>query len=131
MRGRPGRPAPAWGEGCGESLAIGGEDRHFSREGAGEGLAELVLEREGDVDLGLGGQEVGGERLVPGVDRREMGQRLAPGPRDLDAAAADQGVGAAQRGDVQTGQTLVGVRRGFRGAVVPCPLAGPGALRRP
>jgi hypothetical protein len=99
------------GERRSEPLAIRGEDRQLAREGAGGGLAEVVFEGERDAHFGLGGQEVGGEGLFPGVDRREMRQRLAPRPGDQNAAAADQRVGAAQRGDIQAGQPLGGVRR--------------------
>jgi hypothetical protein len=49
------------GQRGGEALAVGGEDRQLAREGAGGGLADRVLERERGVDLGLGGEEVGGE----------------------------------------------------------------------
>jgi hypothetical protein len=111
---------------------IGGEDRQLAREGIGGRLADRVLERERGVDLGLGGEEVGGEGLVGGVDCGEAEERLAPRAGRLGAAAADQRVGAAHRGDVEAGPALVVVRRGsaVQSSHVHCPLGGFTSRRR-
>src|SRR5690606_3276611 len=75
------------------------------------------------VDLRFGGEQRGGAGLVGGVDRGGVDAQLARGAGDLDASAADQGVGAAQGGDVEARLAVI-VDRGVGGAVVPGPGAG-------